>query len=179
MHDAHFWGQELVKNGQGAALHRESGAAGEVRRIERELMLLGRHAALGPRRACPAGGPDRLERSAYLLLSRIEAAGPMSIGQLAAAFGLDCSTVNRQTAAVVRAGLAERIPDPEGGTARKLRITGEGLTRLHRDRAARQDALRDVLGDWSPQDRDTLARLLARYNDAVERMCGEEPWPRD
>ncbi|RBL85831.1 MarR family transcriptional regulator, partial [Streptomyces cavourensis] len=84
-------------------------------RIERETMLLGRYMHLLAPRA-----EWRLDRSAYILLSRIEVEGPMSISQLSEAFGLDASTLNRQTAAMLRAGVVERIPDPDGGIARKF-----------------------------------------------------------
>lgn len=81
--------------------------------VEYEQMLLSRHTFLNK------GGGRRkdgvLERSAYILLSRIRVQGPMSIGELSEAFGLDASTLNRQTAAAMRAGLVERIPDPDGG----------------------------------------------------------------
>src|SRR5690348_4795778 len=82
----------------------------EIVDIERELMLIGRYKELASS-AAPAS-ERRLERgSSYILLSRLEAEGPMSIGQLAQAFSLDTSTVNRQTAVLLRDGLAERIPD--------------------------------------------------------------------
>lgn len=77
--------------------------------IEFETMLLGRYMHLLTYR-----GSGRLDRSAYILLSRIQAEGPLSISQLSDAFGLDTSTLNRQTAAMLRAGVVERIPDPEG-----------------------------------------------------------------
>lgn len=80
--------------------------------IEFETMLLGRYMALLTPRA--RGMEGRLDRSAYLLLSRIQVEGPMSIGQLSEAFGLDTSTLNRQTAAMLRNGVVERMPDPEG-----------------------------------------------------------------
>ncbi len=151
----------------------------EMSRIERELMLLGRHASMGSAGRCRSGdGQDRLERSAYLLLSRLEAAGPMSIGQLAEAFGLDCSTVNRQTAAILRAGLVERVPDPDGGLARRLRVTGEGTRRLRLDREARIKNLSGLLDEWSPAELAVFARVLTRFNTAVERQEGE-PWPRE
>lgn len=41
---------------------------------------------------------------------RLEVQGPMSIGELSDAFGLDASTLNRQAAAVLRAVPAERVP---------------------------------------------------------------------
>ena len=42
-------------------------------------------------------------------------------------------TVNRQTAAMPRTGVAERITDPDDGMARKLRTTREGR-RLREER---------------------------------------------
>jgi DNA-binding MarR family transcriptional regulator len=144
----------------------------EIAEIERELRLIGRHVAMGA-----FGARGRLDRSAYLLLSRIEIEGPMSIGQLAEAFGLDTSTVNRQTAALLRSGVAERIPDPDGGMARKLRITADGLRRLHADRAWATDGLGVVLADWTPEQLADFARVLARFNMAVEDHEGRS-WPR-
>lgn len=146
----------------------------ELGDLERELMLIGRHQAMGSLRADPGG---RLERSAYTLLSRIEAEGPMTIGQLAEAFNLDTSTVNRQTAAMLRQNLVERIPDPAGGIARKLRITGEGLRRLHHDREWSLNGLASVLADWPQDEVAALARLLTRLNRSIEGKEGRS-WPR-
>jgi DNA-binding MarR family transcriptional regulator len=114
---------------------------------------------------------------AYILLSRIEIDGPLSIGQLADAFGLDTSTVNRQTAAMLRTGLAERIADPDGGMARKLRITPEGERRMHAYRAWVVTGLGDLLAGWSPQDVAAFSGYLARFNEAIEEKEGR-PWPR-
>nr|MDT0667208.1 MarR family transcriptional regulator [Micromonospora sp. DSM 115978] len=120
----------------------------EIAAIERELMLVNRHSVLSAvRRQRPHEG---LERSAYVLLSRIEAEGPMSISDLAEAFGLAASTVNRQTAAMLRAGLVERILDPDGGLARKLAVTEHGLSRLHQDREYATSGLAGLVADWDP-----------------------------
>ncbi|GAA4155910.1 MarR family winged helix-turn-helix transcriptional regulator [Actinomadura keratinilytica] len=145
-----------------------------TRMIEFETMLLSRH-SLAARRARRDGG--MLERSAYLLLSRVRMEGPMSIRQLSEAFGLDASTVNRQTAALVRAGLVERIPDPDGGLARKFRITSEGERRLDEDRARIVRGLDKVLADWSREDVAAFASYLKRFNTGLERLGGR-PWPR-
>ena len=74
----------------------------EIIRLEHELMTLSRHPGMGAFADGRATSYGRLERSAYLLMSRIEQDGPMSIGQLSEAFRLDTSTVNRQTAAMLR-----------------------------------------------------------------------------
>ncbi|WP_232835603.1 MarR family winged helix-turn-helix transcriptional regulator [Actinocorallia populi] len=154
----------------------------EIGRIERELMALGRHVSVGGIGDCTRPpGDGRLERSAYLLLSRIEVAGPLSIGELSDAFGLDASTVNRQTAAMSRSGLVERIADPAGGLARKFRATPEGLARLHRHRAWLTRGLERILTGWNDDDVRVLADSLARLNEGIElaqrraRPAGEPP----
>ncbi|WP_327308549.1 MarR family transcriptional regulator [Streptomyces sp. NBC_01298] len=144
-----------------------------LEKLERELMLLARHQVLARRDR----DAERLERSAYLLLSRIDTQGPMSIGQLSDAFGLDTSTVNRQTAALLRCGLAERVPDPDGGMARKLRITDEGGRRLIEDREVNQSCLARVVADWSPEEVRQLEDALVRLNRSAEALEGR-PWPR-
>ncbi|MEU4271783.1 MarR family transcriptional regulator [Streptomyces sp. NPDC026092] len=143
--------------------------------IEFETMLVGRHSHLFDPRARGAGG--RLDRSAYVLLSRIEIDGPLSIGQLSDAFGLDASTLNRQTAAMLKAGVVERIPDPDGGIARKFSITAEGRRRLDADRGANVQGLERVLEKWTPDEVADFAAYLRRFNSDIERLEGR-PWPR-
>ncbi len=143
--------------------------------IEFETMLLGRHLQLGAPRSRRGGG--RLDRSAYTLLSRIRVQGPMSIGQLSEAFGLDASTLNRQTAAMLRAGLVERIPDPDGGIARKFRITSAGEAGLDAERAENISGLERVMAGWSPDEVAVLAAYLKRLNSDIENLDGR-PWPR-
>ncbi|AQZ62905.1 unnamed protein product [[Actinomadura] parvosata subsp. kistnae] len=131
--------------------------------VEYETMLLGQHRH-----------PDR---SAYILLSRIRVAGMMSIGQLSEAFRLDVSTLNRHTSALLRKGLAERIPDPDGGIARKFRLTEEGERYLDAERARNINGLEKVLADWSAEDVAAFAAYLRRFNTDIERLAGH-PWPR-
>ncbi|MEU4653251.1 MarR family transcriptional regulator [Streptomyces sp. NPDC023723] len=144
--------------------------------IERELLILTRHLELtSPRRVRSDG--DALDRSAYVLLSRLEAQGPMSVPDLVEAFGLAPSTFTRQTTALLRDGLVERTLDPNGSVARKFRITDEGRARLRADRDAIVTGLADVLGDW-PADRLTQFIVdLERFNTDIEQRTGR-PWPR-
>ncbi|MEU3419164.1 MarR family transcriptional regulator [Streptomyces murinus] len=142
--------------------------------VEFEHMVLGRHQLSSTTRRYQEG---RMERSAYIMLSRIEVQGPMSIGQLSDAFQLDVSTVNRQTAHAMRAGLLERIPDPDGGMARKFRLTGEGERKLREERELHVQDLDRVFEDWSADDVENFARYLQRFNTSVERITGQ-PWPR-
>ena len=143
-------------------------------RLEQEFTLLSRHTTLAGRRT--ATRP--LEHSAYLLLWRLELGGPMTLGDLADSFGLDVSTVNRQSAALIRQGLAERIPDPAGGLARLLRPTHAGLDQLESMRTSNAEGVLRLLSDWPREDLDTLVTLLRRLNVAVEEHEGLH-WPRD
>ncbi|WP_410876419.1 MarR family winged helix-turn-helix transcriptional regulator [Nocardia sp. A7] len=142
-----------------------------TRSVEFETMLLGRH-SLRSRR-----GHDAMDRSAYILLSRLRMGGLMSIGQLSDALGLDASTLNRQTAAMMRTGVVERIPDPEGGMARKFRVSAEGERRLDAERTTIVDALDSILADWSAEDVAAFVEYLRRFNTDIERRSGES-WPR-
>ncbi|WP_019927877.1 MarR family winged helix-turn-helix transcriptional regulator [Nocardia sp. BMG111209] len=143
--------------------------------IELETMLLGRRMNPGTSRRREGAALDRY--SAYVLLSRIRDEGPMSIGQLSDAFGLDASTLNRQTAAMRRVGIVERIPDPDGGIARKFRITAEGMRRLELERLGNIAGLSQVFEDWSDADIAEFAAYLRRFNVDIERMEGRS-WPR-
>lgn len=143
--------------------------------IEFETMVLGRHLRLNSPR--PRRSTGHLDTSAYILLSRLSMEGPMSIGQLSDALGLDTSTLHRQTTAILRSGLVERIPDPDGGMARKFRITPKGQSRLDAERAGSIDALDKVMQNWEPDDVAAFAAYLERFNIDIEKLDGR-PWPR-
>lgn len=140
-----------------------------VSAVEFESMLLNRYHHV------VRGGA--LDRSAYTLLSRMRAGGPMSISELSEAFHLDPSTLNRQTAALVRSGLAERIADPEGGIARKFRTTALGEQRLDEEREYNVTALKRILADWEPDEIAAFAAALQRFNVDIEKSS-KMPWPR-
>ncbi|MEV6392407.1 MarR family winged helix-turn-helix transcriptional regulator [Nocardia xishanensis] len=141
--------------------------------VEFETMLLGRHGLTAKTRR----GAGHLDRSAYIVLYRLQMQGPMSVGELSDAFGLDTSTLHRQTTAMMKAGLIERIPDPEGGMARKFRIADEGERRLGEERAYNISALETVLREWSAADVAAFAGFLERFNTDIERI-DRRPWPR-
>ncbi|MFI7610585.1 MarR family winged helix-turn-helix transcriptional regulator [Nonomuraea terrae] len=140
------------------------------RQIEYETMLLCRHRDL-------AVDGGRLERSAYVLLSRLRAEGAMSIGQLSEAFGVARSTIHRQITAAHCAGLVDRIPDPDGGLARKFQVSPEGERRLLEERERILRGLERVLADWPPEDAAAFAGYLKRFNGSIEDISGLR-WPR-
>lgn len=143
--------------------------------LEYETMIFGRHLAAFSGRTARGHGP--LDQSAYILLSLLHTAGPVSIGELSEITGLDTSTLNRQTSALLRNGHAERIADPAGGIARKFRNSPEGESILAQVRAATRKNLAETLTDWDQAELDTFTELLGRMNRDVEKRTGR-PWPR-
>ncbi|MFJ7998382.1 MarR family winged helix-turn-helix transcriptional regulator [Streptomyces sp. NPDC096310] len=147
--------------------------AGE--RLERELLILTRHREMtAPRRL---HGGDALDRSAYVLLNRLETQGPMSVADFVDAFGLAASTFTRQTAALLKDGLVERMLDPAGGVARKFRITEHGRDRVAADRDRVVKGLADVVTDWPSERLSRFLDDLQQFNTDIERLTGR-PWPR-
>lgn len=149
--------------GDKAALHR----------LTFELSLLSRHfpAALLRRPGF------QLDRSAYLILTRLELDHPLSLRELSEAFQLDVSTINRQVGAMRKQGLVERVPDPDGGIARKIRASAKGLELLAADRKQSRQGIGAVVAEWTEDDIDLFSRLIARFNQSVEDKEAN-PWPR-
>jgi len=139
-------------------------------RINQGFLLIGRNFTDITRR------DSRLDRSAMTLLACLDAGGPMTLAELSAVLGRDVSTLNRQTAALLRRDLAERIPDPAGGMARKFRISTEGARRLADEQANNLRATRVLLDGWTAAEIESFAAALERYNAAIEERSGRH-WP--
>src|ERR1044072_4555384 len=82
-------------------------------------------------------GDVNLERSAYGIMCKLADEGPQRLGALAAAFGLDPSTITRQVQDLERVGLAFRQKDPTDGRAFLVDLTSGGRGVLERTREHR------------------------------------------
>lgn len=108
--------------------------------------------------------------SALMLLFPLRELGPMRVTDLAEIKQADPSTVSRQAAQLVKAGLARREADPQDGRASRLAVTPRGLEacrRMHQDRRA---LLVRTLADWAPDRADAFADLFAQFNSSVEAL---------
>ncbi|MFX0575782.1 MarR family winged helix-turn-helix transcriptional regulator [Nocardia nepalensis] len=119
----------------------------------------------------------QLDRSAYLILTRLEMDAPLSLRELSEAFQLDISTINRQVAAMLKQGLVERVPDPEGGIARKIQASAKGLELVAADREQSHEGIGAVVADWNAADIAQLSQLVSRFNKSIEHI-EDNPWPR-
>ncbi len=110
------------------------------------------------------------EFSALMLLMPLSAMGPMRVTDLADLKQADPSTISRQVAQLVKAGLARREADPADGRASRLAVTETGLDACERLGAARIALLERALSDW-PADRiDTFTQLFEEFNTSVEAL---------
>lgn len=135
-------------------------------RIETEVALLMRFGE-ATRRATGTAEHRVLDRAAYVILRHLDTAGPQNVSALAARLNLDGSTVTRQVSALQRDGLIVRAPDPTDGRGTVISPTPAGLQRMAAVQNARTRLYGDMLADWSTEDRDTLATLLSRLNQAL------------
>jgi DNA-binding MarR family transcriptional regulator len=118
-------------------------------------------------------GDVTLERSAYGIMCQLADEGPQRLGALAAAFGLDPSTITRQVKSLEDAGLAARTTDATDRRASILDLTAEGREILDSTRLHRRTRLYEAMSDWTPAERSEFGRLLERFNAAVDRL-GQE-----
>lgn len=134
-------------------------------RLARTLAVLARHAE-----------PElKLDRAGYLLLRTLDRIGPASINTLAAAVGLDASTVTRQVASMKVMGLVEREINPGDRRSCIISPTAAGRAVMRQVRRQRRTNLDAATRDWSEDDRTTLGRLLAKLNDSIVRATGCSP----
>ncbi|GIF18914.1 MarR family transcriptional regulator [Paractinoplanes tereljensis] len=115
------------------------------------------------------------EFSALMLLFPLRFHGPMRVTDLAEVKQADPSTVSRQTAQLVKAGLARREADPEDGRASRLAITEAGLDACRQLHDAREDMLAEALSSWPTERVEAFIELFTEFNTAVETHLRSAP----
>jgi DNA-binding MarR family transcriptional regulator len=93
-------------------------------------------------------------------LSTVEQAGPLRLGDLAAAEGVAPSTLTRLVAALEELGYVRRDADPRDARASTLAITDQGHDTLERLRAENSALLVQRLRLLTPEQRAALAAAL-------------------
>lgn len=133
----------------------------QVLRTQKGLLGLRQQGVGGPARS------DGVEWAAFGLLFQLAKDGPRRSSGLAEIACVDPSTVSRQVAQLVSAGLVERQPDPDDGRASILLATPAGHQAFAAKRQQRHQLFHRVMGDWSASDVETLTALLTRFNDDI------------
>jgi DNA-binding MarR family transcriptional regulator len=137
---------------------------------------LTRFARLGARaKGMLNAGDHGAEFSALMLLFPLRHVGPMRVTDLAEIKQADPSTISRQVAQLVKAGLARREADPVDGRASRLAVTETGLAACQQLHEARHALLSKALRDWPPERINAFADLFTEFNSSVEALLRLDP----
>jgi DNA-binding MarR family transcriptional regulator len=141
---------------------------GTVAALSEQVMRL--HRAFNTMRqqltATNATSGEGVEWAAYGLLFQLVTDGPRRGSALAEAACVDPSTVSRQVAQLVKAGLVARQSDPEDGRASLLVATERGRAAYSQKREHRLRMFAHLLESWPEADVVALTDLLSRFNDS-------------
>jgi DNA-binding MarR family transcriptional regulator len=110
------------------------------------------------------------EFSALMLLFPLRFMGPLRVTDLAEVKQADPSTISRQVAQLVKAGLARREADQIDGRASRLAITDAGMDACRQLDQSRHALLSNALGDWPAERVATFADLFREFNSSVEAL---------
>jgi DNA-binding MarR family transcriptional regulator len=117
------------------------------------------HAARLHERALARAGAN-VDRTGFLLLSRLGVEDSVRVSDLAVEMGLDASTISRKVQDLEAAGLVARAGHPADRRAAVLSLTREGRTVSGRIKRERARLLEGILADWPEPERARLAELL-------------------
>jgi DNA-binding MarR family transcriptional regulator len=115
-------------------------------------------------------GKHGAEFSALMLLFPLRFMGPMRVTDLAEVKQADPSTISRQVAQLVKAGLARREADPVDGRASRLAVTEAGLSACEQLHEARHAHLSKALSNWPAERVAAFADLFEEFNSSVEAL---------
>lgn len=105
-----------------------------------------------------------LDAAAYPIMFAL-ADGPLRVSEIAGRVHSDVSTVSRQTATMMQAGVVSRESDPSDGRAVRLSLTDVGTDLLARLKSVRAELFSAALADWTADDVRACHHHLARLSD--------------
>jgi DNA-binding MarR family transcriptional regulator len=104
------------------------------------------------------------------VLHQVQANGPLRVSELAGCMGLDASTASRHVRNLEDGGYLARTGDPGDRRASRVRLTPKGRGALARALRARAAVVDRAIADWPDEDRATLASLMNRLADSLDRL---------
>ncbi|MEU2547262.1 MarR family transcriptional regulator [Streptomyces roseolus] len=110
--------------------------------------------------------PGDCQGGAAAVLATLKHHGDMRTSRLAELMAVDMSVCSRHVAHTAARGWVERLPDPDDGRSRILRLSPEGLAMLTELDRRVTEAFTRYLAEWSDDDVALLTTLLARLRDS-------------
>lgn len=107
------------------------------------------------------GGPARMR----LLETLAQASGPLSVGEIADAIGVDQPRASRLVQQGVELGVVRREADPDDARRTRVALTDAGAALVRGFRGDRREAVDRALSTFTDAERADLARLLTKLAD--------------
>jgi DNA-binding MarR family transcriptional regulator len=104
--------------------------------------------------------PSGLTTNEYSILSRLGRLGPLPLGALAARLGVDRSTLSRELAPLVSAGLVEELADAADRRRRVLALGPDGEARVKQARPLWAQAQKEFEAAFGPERTSKLVEEL-------------------
>jgi DNA-binding MarR family transcriptional regulator len=136
-----------------------------MRGLEEELLILFRQVRRASVLRARCIHPD-LQLAGYAVLLWLAANDHTRSADVAAALDMDKGAVSRQIDQLERLGLVKRVPDAHDKRAYRLVLTVTGTHGIHALQERGRTELQQTLAPWSPEDIDSFARLLRRFNES-------------
>ena len=119
-----------------------------------------------------AGDSARIHLSNIFVVHAIARVGAecdseITIGAVADRLDVDPSTASRQVAGASDAGLVSRRASEADARRAQLTLTEAGRELLDHAAKVRRDFIGSLMADWTPEDRETFARLLTTFSEAA------------
>jgi DNA-binding MarR family transcriptional regulator len=154
----------------------------EIELVEQALTRLVRLAESRRTSVPSQRAPNRLDRAAYTLLTRLEKCPATRLTELAALMEIDLSTASRQVRSLEERGYVSRVEDPRDQRTAWLQVTETGREALGAARALRVERISSRLSSWNEHDLEELARLLSKLvaslTDQPDPSPSASPIPR-
>jgi DNA-binding MarR family transcriptional regulator len=123
---------------------------------------------------------DATSTSTWRVLAALEGAGPVRVGELAAACRVTPPTMTGLVAGLVKTGWVQRVADPSDARAGLVAITGDGLDAIESRRVRTGDALAPYFADLDESEATALATvvdLVARRTASADPLAAPSTTP--
>ncbi|MEI2642645.1 MAG: MarR family winged helix-turn-helix transcriptional regulator [Candidatus Nanopelagicales bacterium] len=111
---------------------------------------------------------DPLDPAAARVLSSVKRMGPARPSAVAHDNHIDLSTASRHLDALQRHGYISKQSDPQDARASLVTLTAAGRRVMRTLLDNRRRAIAPVFESWTPEDRELLEKLLARFADDLD-----------
>jgi DNA-binding MarR family transcriptional regulator len=130
------------------------------------------------RRTIGRHGMAQLGSQGFTALAAVHLHGPLRVSDIAEHLGVDLSVASRQIAALAAEGYVERHTDARDRRAQLVACTDAGRTALTEAHRRMVGAFGQALGDWTPDEVDSLTHGLERLRGAFSPTSSPDS-PKD